>query len=75
MAQSTTSSPAIEISKLSFAFDNGPMVLEDVTVEIEAGDFASVIGPNGGGKTTLVKIIVGLLSPSSGTSRSLERHR
>ena len=67
MAQSTTSSPAIEISKLSFAFDNGPMVLEDVTVEIEAGDFASVIGPNGGGKTTLVKIIVGLLSPSSGS--------
>jgi zinc transport system ATP-binding protein len=73
MAKMNESGPAIEISNLSFAFDNGPMVLEDVTIDIEAGDFASVIGPNGGGKTTLVKIIVGLLSPSSGTIKVFGR--
>jgi zinc transport system ATP-binding protein len=58
--------PVIEVENLSFRFDGGPPVLEDVNLEIAAGDFASVIGPNGGGKTTLVKLIVGLLSPTKG---------
>jgi zinc transport system ATP-binding protein len=66
---SETRPPVIEIEDLSFRFDGGPPVLEDVNLEIAAGDFASVIGPNGGGKTTLVKLIVGLLSPSEGQIR------
>jgi len=61
--------PVIEVEDLSFRFDGGPPVLEDVNLEIAAGDFASVIGPNGGGKTTLVKIIVGLFSPTTGRVR------
>ena len=59
----------IEIEDLSFHFDGGPAVLEEVNLEIAAGDFASVIGPNGGGKTTLVKLIIGLLSPTTGRIR------
>jgi zinc transport system ATP-binding protein len=59
----------IEVEGLSFRFDSGPPVLEDVNLEIAAGDFASVIGPNGGGKTTLVKLLVGLLSPTAGRVR------
>ena len=61
--------PVIEVENLSFRFDGGPPVLEGVNLEIAAGDFASVIGPNGGGKTTLVKLIVGLLTPPTGWVR------
>jgi zinc transport system ATP-binding protein len=61
--------PLIEIDDLSFRFDDGPMVLEDVNLRIEAGDFASIIGPNGGGKTTLVRLMVGLLTPTTGRIR------
>ena len=61
--------PIIKIENLSFRFDNGPLVLEDVSLEVAAGDFASVIGPNGGGKTTLVKLIAGLLKPTTGQVR------
>jgi len=50
MAEQTTSTPVISISGLDFRFDNGPRVLEDVNLEVSEGDFASVIGPNGGGK-------------------------
>ncbi|KQC15684.1 MAG: ABC transporter ATP-binding protein [Methanothrix sp.] len=41
-------------------------VLEDVTLEVKEGDFLGLIGPNGGGKTTLLKVILGLLKPSRG---------
>ncbi len=41
-------------------------VLEDINLEISSGDFVGIIGPNGGGKTTLLKIILGLIKPSSG---------
>ena len=61
--------PVIDVENLSFRFDGGPPVLEGVNLEIAAGDFASVIGPNGGGKTTLVKLIVGLLTPTVGRVR------
>ncbi len=40
-----SSTPVIEVEDLSFRFDTGPPVLEDVNLEIAAGDFASVIGP------------------------------
>jgi zinc transport system ATP-binding protein len=64
-----TRAPVIEVEDVNFRFDGGPPVLENVNLEIAAGDFASVIGPNGGGKTTLVKLIVGLLSPTEGRIR------
>jgi zinc transport system ATP-binding protein len=57
--------PAIAISDLWFSYDGYP-VLEDVNLSIPQGDFVSVIGPNGGGKTTLLKLMLGLLRPSRG---------
>ncbi len=67
----SASRPVIEIEDLSFSFDAGPPVLEGVTLAISKLDFASVIGPNGGGKTTLLKLILGLLQPGSGRIRVL----
>lgn len=57
--------PAIEISGLSFAF-NGEPVLQGVDLTVQERDFAAMVGPNGGGKTTLLKLILGLLSPTRG---------
>jgi zinc transport system ATP-binding protein len=66
------SEPIVEISNIFFAF-NGRSILRQVSLEIQAGDFMAMIGPNGGGKTTLIKLILGLLKPSSGTIRILSR--
>jgi zinc transport system ATP-binding protein len=45
---------------------DGRTVLEDVNLEVKEGDFLGLIGPNGGGKTTLLKAILGLMKPSHG---------
>jgi len=45
---------------------NGTPILEGITLSVEQGDFLGVIGPNGGGKTTLLKVILGLITPSQG---------
>ncbi len=58
-------SPAISAQNLSFSY-GGPPVLETATFTVDRGDFASIVGPNGGGKTTLLKLILGLLQPLSG---------
>jgi zinc transport system ATP-binding protein len=58
----------IEAENLSFAYGKTP-VLEDITLRIEAGEFVAVIGPNGGGKSTFLKLILGLLQPASGMLR------
>ncbi len=62
--------PVIELQGVSFAYDERE-VLSDVDLKIASGDFMAVIGPNGGGKTTLVKLILGLLAPRTGTVRVL----
>jgi len=58
--------PVISIRDLSFSYD-GRMILEDVLLEIYHKDSVCIVGPNGGGKSTLVKLIIGLLSPGQGT--------
>jgi zinc transport system ATP-binding protein len=55
----------IEVRDLTFGYDAEP-VLRNVNLAIRSGDFLAMIGPNGGGKTTLVKLILGLLKPWSG---------
>jgi zinc transport system ATP-binding protein len=60
--------PVIILDDVWFCYD-GPPVLEAVNLHIHRGDFACVVGPNGGGKTTLLKLILGLLSPTHGSVR------
>ncbi|HPQ42660.1 MAG TPA: ABC transporter ATP-binding protein [Syntrophales bacterium] len=63
-------SSVVEIRNMSFSY-NGHPVLERVNFDVRQGDFIAVIGPNGGGKTTLLKLILGLLSPDQGYIRVL----
>jgi zinc transport system ATP-binding protein len=60
----------VEIKNVWFAY-NGQTVLEDVSLDIRQGDFIAMIGPNGGGKTTLLKLMLGLLKPDQGSIRIL----
>lgn len=55
----------LEIKELSAGYEN-QIVLENVSLDIFSNDFIGVIGPNGGGKTTLIKTILGLVKPISG---------
>ncbi len=60
--------PIIKIRDVTFAY-GGETVLEDVSLDIQQGDFIAMIGPNGGGKTTLLKLMLGLLKPDEGIVR------
>jgi zinc transport system ATP-binding protein len=55
----------ILIEKLSFSYTDHN-ILEDINFEIFQGDYVAIIGPNGGGKTTLLKLLLGFLKPTSG---------
>jgi zinc transport system ATP-binding protein len=57
---------AIDLQGVSFAYPGGPPVLSDVNLRIESGEFVTIAGPNGGGKTTLLRIILGLEAPQRG---------
>ncbi len=60
--------PIVEIDHVTFSY-NGEPVLHDVSMVIRHGDFIAMIGPNGGGKTTLLKLTLGLLTPMQGEIR------
>ncbi len=62
----------ISLQELSFSYD-GPAILEGINLEVSAGEFLGIVGPNAGGKSTLLKIILGLLQPTSGQVRVLGR--
>ncbi len=55
----------IELDNVSFSY-NGEELIENISLKIYEKDFLGVVGPNGGGKTTLIKLILGLLKPASG---------
>ncbi|MCW1929682.1 MAG: metal ABC transporter ATP-binding protein [Candidatus Kerfeldbacteria bacterium] len=58
----------IEIHNVSYAYAT-ELVLKDVSFVVHRGDYLGIVGPNGGGKTTMLKIILGLLTPTSGEVR------
>ena len=60
--------PIIRLEHIFAAYER-KTVLEDVSLNVYERDFLGIIGPNGGGKTTLVKLILGLLRPVSGAVR------
>ena len=57
--------PEIKLENVSFAYKQRD-ILENVDLMIHKGEFASIVGPNGGGKTTLLKLILGLIKPKKG---------
>jgi zinc transport system ATP-binding protein len=64
--------PVIVVKDLSFAYAR-ELVLEDASFSITRGDFVCIVGPNGGGKTTLLRLLLGLLTPARGSIRVLDK--
>jgi len=64
---------ALRLEHVSFSYGPAPPVLRDVELEVERGEFVAIAGPNGGGKTTLVRLVVGLAEPTSGRIEVLTR--
>ncbi|MCL2119620.1 MAG: ABC transporter ATP-binding protein [Planctomycetaceae bacterium] len=62
----------IEFYQVDFAYQRD-WVLENVSLSIPAGDFVAMVGPNGGGKTTMLKLMLGLLKPNRGSVSLLGR--
>jgi zinc transport system ATP-binding protein len=60
---------ALELEDVSFAYRHGQPVLAGVNLAVAEGEFLAVAGPNGGGKTTLVRLALGLERPTSGSVR------
>ena len=58
-------SPALIIDQVSFSYHD-TSVLEDINISVYEGDFIALFGPNGGGKTTLLQLIMGFLQPKKG---------
>jgi zinc transport system ATP-binding protein len=57
---------AVSLHGVSFAYPGGPPVLTNVDLDIASGEFVGIAGPNGGGKTTLLRLALGLERPQSG---------
>ena len=55
----------LEVNNLSMKFDT-KTVFQDLNFELEAGSMTALLGPNGTGKTTLIKILMGMLKPTGG---------
>ncbi len=56
----------IRVRDVTFSY-GGPLVLEHVDLDVEEGEFLGVVGPNAGGKTTLLRLMLGFLGPAAGT--------
>ena len=65
--------PVVELEDVSFAYRAGVRVLEDVSLRVDAGEFVAIAGPNGGGKTTLLRLVLGLERPTAGSVRVFGR--
>ncbi|MBT2510384.1 NHLP bacteriocin export ABC transporter permease/ATPase subunit [Streptomyces sp. ISL-98] len=67
-AQPGALSGGIEAKKLSFRYtDDGPLVLDDVSLQVRPGEFVAIVGPSGCGKSTLLRLLIGFDKPVSGS--------
>lgn len=60
---------AVELEDVRFGYDAAATVLDHVDLSVAAGEFVALAGPNGGGKTTLVRVVLGLERPTHGEAR------
>jgi zinc transport system ATP-binding protein len=65
--------PVIDIKQASYAYSSSTLVLDNVNFKVREGEFLGLIGPNGGGKTTLLKLLLGIFRPLSGSVAVLGR--
>lgn len=65
--------PLLQIRDVSFSYTQQSPALERVNLDIFPEDFLAIIGPNGGGKSTLLKLMLGLLQPESGTVTCMDK--
>jgi zinc transport system ATP-binding protein len=61
----------IEFKNVSFSYPRSGALLQEIDLEVRAGEFLGIIGPNGSGKSTLLKMMLGLLRPTLGEVRVL----
>ncbi len=66
--------PIFDVKNLCFSVQ-GQQILENTTFNIFSGEYIAIIGPNGGGKTTLIRLLLGLEKPSSGTIKIFGKSR
>ena len=65
-----SSNQAIELENVSFNyFDSSDLALKDISIKIRPGESVAIVGPSGGGKSTLVDLILGLITPSKGFAK------
>ncbi len=62
-----TATPAVRLAGVSKRFDSGPLVLDDVSLDVAEGEFLCLLGASGCGKSTLLNLVAGLDEPSSGS--------
>ena len=67
-------STIIKIEHLHAGYE-GKEVLSDINLTVTSDDYLGIIGPNGGGKTTLIRLILGLMKPTTGTIRFFKEEK
>lgn len=63
---------AIELHRVGFAYEDR-LILEEINLTVDEGDFLAIVGPNGGGKTTLLRLLLGSLQPGEGQIRIFQQ--
>ncbi|AHG03835.1 ABC transporter ATP-binding protein [Halobacterium sp. DL1] len=66
--QMAEDAPVVELAGVDFGYTATPVV-EDISLQVDAGEYVAMVGPNGSGKSTLMKLMLGLIRPDDGSAR------